>query len=91
MSGQRVPSDAEWQRLTVAFGLFFAATVIVAGLFIAASPLPPVLELILMSIPVGVTGWIWFGIVLQRDADRLNDLRSFAARRRRRRGRRGPR
>ncbi len=91
MSGQRVPSEAEWQRLTAAFGLFFAATVIVAVLFIAASPFPPVVGAILMGPPVGVTGWIWFGIILQRDADRLNDLRSFAARRRRRGGRRGPR
>ena len=89
--GQRVPSDAEWQRLAVAFGLFFAATVIVAVWFIAASPFPPVVGVILMGAPVGVTGWIWFGIILRRDADRLDDLRSFAARRRRRRGRRGRR
>lgn len=88
MSGPRVPSEAEWQRLTVAFGLFFAASVVVAVVFIAASPFPPVVGVILMGPPVGVTGWIWVGIILQRDADRLNDLRSFAARRRGRRGRR---
>ena len=91
MSARRVPSDAEWQRLTVAFGLFFAATVIVAVLFLAAAPFPPVLGLMLMSVPVGVTGWIWFGIILRRDADRLDELRTFAARRRARRGRRGRR
>jgi hypothetical protein len=91
VSGQRVPSDAEWQRLTVAFGLFFAATVIVAVVFIAAAPFPPVVGAVLMGPPIGVTGWIWFRVVLARDADRLNDLRNFARRRRGRRRRRGGR
>lgn len=82
---RRVPSDAEWQRLAVAFGSFFAATVAVAALFIAVSPFPPVVGLVLTAPPVLVTGWIWIVVVLRRDAEALRRITAFAARRRRRR------
>ena len=84
---RQVPSDAEWQRLAVAFGGFFAATVAVAALFIAASPFPPAVGLVLMAAPVLVTGWIWIVVVLRRDAEALQRITAFAARRRRRRRR----
>lgn len=82
---RRVPTDAEWQRLTTAFGLFFAASLAVAVVFIAASPFPAAVGIVLMGPPVVVTGWIWIGVMLRRDAARLQRITAFAARRRRRR------
>ena len=85
---RRVPSQAEWQRLTISFGTFFAITVVVAVIFIMAAPFPPPVSAVLMAPLVVPTGWIWIMVILRRDADRLLRLNSFATRHRRRRGRR---
>jgi hypothetical protein len=80
----RVPSEAQWQRLTVVFGGFFAVTLCVAVLFITASPFPPLVGAIIMSPLVVPTGWIWIMVILRRDVDRLRRLNAFAVRHRRR-------
>jgi hypothetical protein len=85
---RRVPSQAEWQRLSVAFGIFFTITLAVAAMFVAAAPFPPLVSVILMIPLVVPTGWIWIVVILRQDADRLMRLNEFALRRRRRRGRR---
>ena len=80
----RVPSEAQWQRLTVAFGGFLVATLAVAVIFITASPFSPLVGAILMAPLVVPTAWIWIMVILRRDVDRLHRLNAFAARRRRR-------
>jgi len=81
-----VPSEAEWQRLSVAFGVFFLITLAVAVIFYSAAPFPPVVSLGLMAPLVVPTGWIWMVVILRRDTDRLAQVIEFAERRRRRRG-----
>jgi hypothetical protein len=81
----RVPSDAEWQRLALAFGAFFTITLAVAVIFITASPFPPLVGAIIMGPIVVPTGWVWIMVILRRDVDRLGRLNAFAARRRSRR------
>ena len=85
---RRVPSDAEWQRLALVFGVFFTVTLAVAVVFITASPFPPVVAMGIMSPIVVPTGWIWIMVILRRDVDRLERLNEYAARRRSRRRRR---
>lgn len=80
----RVPSEAEWQRLTVVFGGFLVATLAVAVVFITASPFPPLVGAIVMSPLVVPTAWIWIVVILRRDVDRLRRLNAFATRHRRR-------
>jgi hypothetical protein len=81
---RRAPSEAEWQRLAVVFGFFFATTLAVAAVFIFAAPFPPLVGALIMSPLVVPTGWIWIMVILRRDVDRLRRLNAFAARRRRR-------
>ena len=83
---RRVPSQAEWQRLSVMFGVFFLVTLTVAVIFFSAAPFPPVVNLGLMAPLVVPTGWLWIVVILRRDADRLAQVIEFAERRRRRRG-----
>jgi membrane protein implicated in regulation of membrane protease activity len=84
---RRVPTDAEWQRLDGAFGVFFLVTLAVAAIFIMAAPFTPLVGAIIMSPLVVPTAWIWIMVIRRRDADRLLQLNAFAARRR---GRRRP-
>jgi hypothetical protein len=86
-AGRRVPSEAEWQRLNVVFGTFAAITVVVAIVFITASPFPPVIGLGIMSPIVAPTLWIYIMVIRRRDLDRLDQLTAFAMRRRSRRRR----
>ncbi|HEV8626786.1 MAG TPA: hypothetical protein VG034_20265 [Acidimicrobiia bacterium] len=81
---RRVPTEAEWQRLNVVFGTFFAITVAVAAMFMFASPFPPIVGGIIMSPVVVPTGWIYIMVIRQRDVDRLARLNAFAMRHRRR-------
>ena len=79
----RVPSEAQWQRLTVVFGGFLVATLAVAFLFITASPFPPLVGAIIMAPLVVPTAWIFFMVIQRRDVDRLRRLNAVAMRRRR--------
>ena len=86
---RRVPSEAEWQRHNVVFGTFFAITVVVAVIFITASPFAPVVGAVIMSPIVVPTAWIYIMVIRRRDVDRLAGRNAFAMRHRRRpRGRR---
>jgi hypothetical protein len=85
---RRVPTEAEWQRLDTAFGVFFLITLAVAAIFIVAAPFPPVVGAGIMAPVVVPTGWIWIMVIRRRDVDRLTKLVDFAARRRERRRRR---
>ncbi len=80
----RIPSEAQWQRLTVVFGGFFVVTLAVAVLFITASPFPPLVGALIMSPLVVPTAWLWIMVILRRDADRLNRVNAWAVRYRRR-------
>jgi len=87
-AGRHVPSEAEWQRLNTVFGTFFAITVVVAIIFIVGAPFTRVVSALIMSPIVVPTGWIYLMVIRQRDLDRLDRLRAFALRHRRRRRRR---
>ncbi|MGH9010945.1 MAG: hypothetical protein ACRDYF_14015 [Acidimicrobiia bacterium] len=82
---RRVPTEAEWQRLDSAFGVFFLVTLAVAAIFMSAAPFPPLVGAIVMAPLVVPTAWIWIMVIRRRDVDRLLQLNAFAARRRRRR------
>ena len=79
----RPPSEAEWQRLALVFGIFFTVTLTVAVLFVSGAPFPPLVGVVLMSPLVLSTGWIWIMVILRRDVDRLQRLNAFANRHRR--------
>jgi hypothetical protein len=83
-AGRRIPSEAEWQRLNTVFGTFFAITLAVAVIFLVGAPFPKVVSAIIMSPIVVPTGWIYLMVIRQRDLDRLDRLRAFALRHRRR-------
>jgi hypothetical protein len=83
----RVPSDAEWQRLESGFSVLFLVTVTVGLGFMFLSPFPPAVAIVLLAPPVLATGWIWLVVIRGRDAERLQRINAFVARRRR--GRRG--
>ena len=85
--GRRVPSEAEWQRLNVVFGTFTVITMVVAVVFITASPFPPVVGLGIMAPIVVPTLWVYIMVIRRRDLDRLGQLTDFAMRRRSRRRR----
>ena len=78
-----VPSEAEWQRHNVVFGVFFAITVTVAVVFITASPFPPVVGAVIMSPIVVPTGWVYLMVIRRRDVDRLARVTDFALQHRR--------
>jgi hypothetical protein len=82
-TGRWVPSEAEWQRLSTVFGTFFAMTVVVAVIFMVGAPFPRIVSAIIMSPIVIPTAWIYFMVIRQRDLERLDRLRSFALRHRR--------
>jgi hypothetical protein len=81
---RRVPTEAEWQRHNVVFGIFFTITVAVAVIFISASPFSPLVGALIMSPIVVPTGWIYIMVIRRRDIDRLARLNDFAMRHRRR-------
>jgi hypothetical protein len=81
---RRVPSDEEWQRHNVVFGVFFVITVAVAVIFISASPFSPLVGALIMSPIVVPTGWVYMMVIRRRDVDRLARLNAFAMRHRRR-------
>lgn len=84
---RRVPTDAEWQRLDSAFGVFFLITLVVSAIFIAAAPFPPIVGALVMAPIVVPTGWVWIMVIRRRDVERMQRLNGFAMRRRNRRRR----
>lgn len=84
---QRVPTEAEWQRLNVVFGTFTLITVVVAFVFITASPFPPLIGAGLMAPIVCPTAWIYIMVIRRRDLNRLDQLSAYALRRRERKRR----
>lgn len=85
---RRDPTEAQWQRLDSAFGIFFVITLAVAAIFIFAAPFPPLVGALIMGPIVAPTGWVWIMVIRRRDVDRLMRLNAFAMRRRSRRRRR---
>jgi hypothetical protein len=85
----RNPSEAEWQRLEGGFSVLFLVTVAVGLGFMFLAPFPKAVALVLVAPPVLATGWIWLVVIRGRDAERLQRLSAFAARRRGPRGGRG--
>ena len=84
---RRVPTEAEWQRLNVVFGTFTLITVVVAFVFITASPFPRLIGAGLMAPIVGPTAWIYVMVIRRRDLNRLDQLSAYALRRRERKRR----
>jgi hypothetical protein len=82
-TARRVPSEEEWQRHNVVFGVFFAITLTVAVVFITASPFPPIVGALIMSPIVLPTGWVYLMVIRRRDVDRFGRLIDFALEHRR--------